>query len=123
MLGHIIYKYKLKVKLFWDISVLYPELILHISPFLCMGQHHLWRQKIPEDISRFIVIDNRMKFDYILPVNNFIDRSILLDSPFNFPEELFDLLLLRANPQHRETWLIEPIRSLSRKNQKLGKAS
>jgi len=61
-----------------------------------------------------------MKFDYILPVNNFIDRSILLDSPFNFPEELFDLLLLRANPQHRETWLIEPIRSLSRKTQILG---
>jgi len=47
-------------------------------------------QSVPEDVTWFIVIETHVRFDHVVPVNNLIDRTELIDSPFNLANEQFD---------------------------------
>lgn len=47
-------------------------------------------QSLPEGVAGFIVIATQVKFDHIVPVNDFIDRTKFSDSPLNLPLEQFN---------------------------------
>jgi hypothetical protein len=67
-----------------------PGLILHIYPFVRIRQDPPGEQPIPEGGAGFIVIATPVKFDHIMPANDFIDRAKFSDSPLNLPVEPFN---------------------------------